>query len=109
MEKKVEDVLIEMGIYPNLLGFNYICRSAAYIMENSSVRTWNLYDMVAKDFGTTAGRVERGIRHAFSRADKDCEAYKHYMSVKETTNSARLFTLATRLRTDKGEKQWGEQ
>lgn len=34
MKKKVEDLLIELGIYPNLYGFAYICKAVEIISSN---------------------------------------------------------------------------
>lgn len=100
MKKKVEEVLIELGIYPNLSGFNYICKALDYIYKDSRVKTCAVYSLVANDFNTTSSRVERAIRTALSKADKDSEAYKKYMSVNDTTNSAALYTMAVRLKED---------
>lgn len=98
MENKIEDALIDMGIYPHLVGFNYICRAVSYIMENSSVKTCGLYEMVAKDCGITARRVESAIRKAFSNADEESEAYKKYIGIKRSCNSEMLYTFANRLK-----------
>lgn len=96
--KNVEDVLIDMGIYPNLSGFRYICKAVSLISENRSTKICDVYKAVAEEYHTSVSGAERGIIHAFSKADKDCETYKHYMSVKDTSNSAMLFTLAERLK-----------
>lgn len=100
MKKKIEEILIELGVYPNLSGFNYICKAIDYISKNSGARICAVYSLVADDFNTTSSRVERAIRHALSKADKDSDAYKKYMSVKDTTNSTVLYTMAVRLRED---------
>ena len=109
MAKKIEDVLIEIGIYPHLLGFNYICKAVSYLMENNSVKMCVLYEMIADECESTARRVEIAIRTALTKADQNCDTYKKYMSVKNTSNAAMLFTLATRLKIDKGEEQWEEK
>ena len=98
MENKVEDLLIKMGIYPNLSGFNYICKAVSYIIGESSARTRHIYKTVAKDFETTESRVERAIRHAFSKADEDSEAYKKYIGIKHTSNLEMLYTLANKIK-----------
>lgn len=100
MKKKVEEVLIDLGVYPNLSGFNYICKAIDYISKDSGARICTVYSLVANDFNTTSSRVERAIRHALSKADKDSDVYKKYMSVKDTTNSAVLYTMAVRLKED---------
>ena len=105
MEKRIEDVLIDIGIYPHLLGFNYICKAVSYLMENNAVKMCVLYEMIADECESTAYRVERAIRTALSKADQNCETYKKYMSVNNKSNAAMLFTLATRLKIDKEEEQ----
>lgn len=101
MKKKVEDLLIELGIYPNLYGFAYICKAVEIIsLSTERMKIMWIYSEVAKEFNSNAARVERGIRHAFSRIDKDSDAWKKYLGIKETTNSAVLYTLATKLKED---------
>lgn len=102
MKKKVEEVLIELGIYPNLLGFDYICK-AVEILSTSNRRVKivdGLYVDIAKEFDSTASRVERGIRHAISKMNKDSESYRKYVGIKYPTNSVVLHTLAVRLKED---------
>ncbi len=103
MGKKIEDTLFELGIAPNLLGFDYICR-AVEIIQNSKGRMKNvggLYADVAKEFNTTNKKVERAIRHAFSKIDKESEAFNKYLGISSMTNSALLYALTYRLREDK--------
>lgn len=99
MKKKVEEVLIELGIYPNLLGFDYICRAIEYIQADRKAKICDIYGLIAGDYDTTPQRVERAIRHALSnKADKNSEAYKRYIGIKETTNATVLYTMAIKLR-----------
>lgn len=102
MRRKTEDVLIELGITPNLSGFNYICKAVEIINASKErIRIVDgLYADIAKEFNTTKIRVERAIRHAISKMDKESEAYKKYLGIKEHTNSAVLYTLAMRLKED---------
>lgn len=101
MKRKVERTLIDMGIYPNLLGFDYICRAIEYIQADRRAKICDVYGLIAGDYDTTPQRVERAIRHALSnKADKNSEAYKKYAGIKDTTNSAVLYTMAVRLRED---------
>lgn len=100
MKKKVEDLLIELGIYPNLYGFAYICKAIEIISSSKErMKIMWIYSEVAKEFNSNTARVERGIRHAFSRIDKDSEAWKR-LGINETTNSAVLYTLAVKLKQD---------
>lgn len=98
MRIKTEDLLIELGITPNLKGFDYICKAINYISADRAIKMCSVYELVAKDCETTSSRVERAIRHALSKADKESEAYKKYIGIKDTTNSAVLYTLALKLR-----------
>lgn len=71
MRKKIKNALFELGITPDLVGFNQIC-SAVEIISNIKIKkkaVCKVYEDVAKELGTTASGVERGIRHAFSKID----------------------------------------
>lgn len=102
MRKKVEEILIKMGVYPNLLGFGYICKAIELI--NSSKERMKIVDRIyvdiAEEFNSSKSRVERNIRHAISKMDKNSEAYKQYIGIEDVSNSAVLYTLAINLRED---------
>lgn len=100
MRRKTENVLLELGITPNLKGFDYICKAVNYISADRTIKMGTVYEFIAEDFGTTYSRVERTIRHAISKMDKDSEAWKKYMGIKNTTNSAVLYALAMKLQED---------
>lgn len=102
MKNKIEDVLMELGITPNLSGFNYICRSVEMIMISKQRLKIvdGLYADVATEFGTKKSRVDRAIRHAFSKIDVESEAFVKYLNTNKMTSSALLYTLAYRLRED---------
>lgn len=74
---KIESTLLDIGIPPNQCGFGYIVDALERITEDKSYmyNTCALYARVAQDTGSTASRVERGIRHsiesAFNRIDPD--------------------------------------
>lgn len=101
MRKKIENALIELGITPDLSGFGYIVEFVFIISSAvSKIPTIVVYEMVAERKATTATRVERAIRHAFSKMDKSCGAYKKYIGIDKSTNSAFLYTLAYKLKED---------
>lgn len=64
---KVADVLKKMGVPQHLHGWDYISYAIELIQEDREmmycVTKW-LYPAIAKKYGTTATRVERGIRNA---------------------------------------------
>ncbi len=102
MRKKIENALFELGITPELKGFDYIC-SAVEIIQSTEERMKivdGLYVDVAKEFKATNTKVERAIRSAFTRLDKESEAFNKYLGISNMTNSALLYTLAYRLRED---------
>lgn len=71
---KDEVFLLEAGVSPTLRGFRYIPAAVKYIRENpeaiKSRMTKEVYPEVAKQFNTSASKVERGIRHAIESAMK---------------------------------------
>ncbi len=102
MRKKIENALFELGITPNIKGFDYICR-AVEIISNSKEKIKivdGLYADIAKEYETTGSRVERTIRTAFSKMDIESGAFIKYLNTDKLTNSALLYTLAYRLRED---------
>ena len=52
-----------VGIPTHIKGYNYIA-TAVTMYKQDMPMTKELYPMVAKQYGTTASRVERAIRHA---------------------------------------------
>lgn len=102
MSIKTENALLELGIAPNLKGFDYICE-AVEILSKSKDRMKivdGLYVDIASKFSANKTQVERNIRHAISKMDKDSEAWNKYLGIKDTTNSAVLYTLAMKLQED---------
>lgn len=81
-------------------GFDYICKAINYILSDRTVNVCNIYDFVASDYGTKPQSVERAIRHAISKMDKDSEAWEKYLGIKDTKNSAVLYTMAIKLQED---------
>lgn len=72
-EKLVGKYLNNLGIPRHLNGYNYLKYSVARCLshpEELESVTKLLYPAVAKEFQTTSGRVEHGIRHAIQ---KTCE------------------------------------
>lgn len=68
--KEIRRMLSNMGMMPNLSGFEY-CADAISICadDDSMIRqlTKKVYQMVADKFQATDGSVERCIRHAIQR------------------------------------------
>ncbi len=79
MRKKIENALFELVITPDLRGFDYICRGVEIIASSKEKvdMVKGLYIDIAKEFNTTQAGVERAIRHAFAKVDKESEAFAH--------------------------------
>ena len=64
---QIAKVIKELGVTPSLKGYHYL-KSAVKKMINDSTYmdgiTKRLYPEIAKQFNTTASRVERAMRHA---------------------------------------------
>lgn len=63
----IEGTLNELGVPHHLIGRDYIACAIRLIISNDDYLnklTYSLYPDVASSFGSTASRVERGIRHA---------------------------------------------
>lgn len=97
MDKKIKNALLELGITPNLKGFNCIVEAVGYIMKNNDVKTTDVYEYVAKNLGYEISNVERAIRHCISKADKTSETWGKYIGCKKVTNSTFLYILALKL------------
>lgn len=66
-EKKLDDLLLDLGYSDNLAGTSYI-RAAVSIYEFGRGITKDVYPTVAQQFKTSPTRVERAIRHSTERA-----------------------------------------
>lgn len=67
----IHDILLSIGIPPNLLGYMYLVEAMQMILLNPlylhSV-TKGLYIDIARKYSSTPQRVERAIRHAINTA-----------------------------------------
>lgn len=67
MKEATSRVLRKCGIPADILGWAYAGRAIEMVMDNWDLinqLTKKLYPSIAKEFNTTASRVERAIRHA---------------------------------------------
>ena len=63
----IKEFLIETGNFPNLNGFDMLVRAVEIVKKKGKIKvSKELYPMLAKEFNTTATRVERAIRHIVS-------------------------------------------
>ena len=92
LELTVTEILHQIGVPAHIKGYYYLRSSIKMVVEDQSILsaiTKRLYPDVAKEFGTTASRVERAIRHAIEVAwDRgNVEVLEQYFGY--TINSSR--------------------
>lgn len=101
-DEYIEEMLFKIGITPNLKGFNYIKEAVKLIDKNPNQYctgiTKKLYPDVAKLNNVTSSAVERGIRHAITRAiNLDYGEIEKYLKISpyknKITNSEFLYSL----------------
>ena len=109
LESQVTRVIHQIGVPAHIKGYQYLRTAILMVMSDSDVInsvTKILYPAVAKQYATTASRVERAIRHAievaWDRGDIDTlNSYFGYtiqMSRGKPTNSEFIAMIADNLR-----------
>lgn len=112
LETQVTAIIHEIGVPAHIKGYQFLRSSILIAVENMEVInavTKVLYPAVAKEYGTTASRVERAIRHAIEVAwDRgDIEVLQKYFgytvstSKGKPTNSEFIAMIADRLQLQK--------
>ena len=67
----IHDILLSIGVPPNLLGYMYLVEAMQMISLNPLYLhnvTKGLYIDISRKYGSTPQRVERAIRHAINTA-----------------------------------------
>lgn len=109
LEVRVTEILRQIGVPAHIKGYRYLrvaIMTAVNDMETLDAMTKELYPSIAKQFNTTASRVERAVRHAIEVAwDRgDIETLQSFFGytvsgVKgKPTNSEFISMIADRLR-----------
>ena len=102
MKRKIEEVLIKIGVPCANLGFEYITESIL-ILEEKEIKFTDLYAEVAKRYNTTSQRVERNIRTCLSKVRKNFDDYDlvdYYIGFKNCENSNSLCLLRYRINSE---------
>ncbi len=71
MDERLSNIFIRAGIPPHIKGYQFLRDAVKLAVNNPDIInciTKKLYPAVAKDFDTTASKVERAIRHAIEVA-----------------------------------------
>ena len=67
LDKKISNIFVTIGIPPHIKGYQYLRAAIKLCIADTEIIssiTKRLYPDVAKQFDTTASKVERAIRHA---------------------------------------------
>lgn len=102
MKQKAINALLSMGMPASIKGFGYIVDTMVLFESNKEYyhgKTMNVYEKIAKQNNSTASRVERAIRHAFSiiLTKGNSQEVSKYFTDSNTTNSNLLHVLYLRL------------
>ena len=97
LETVISKLLNKMGITASIKGYHFIRKGVMMVIENKDAilsMTKGLYPDIAKEYNTTAGKVERAMRHAIETAWKRTgkEVYSElagYSPIEKPTNSQR--------------------
>lgn len=92
MRKDINSVLLKLGISPSLNGFDYIATAIEILANTKMPMCKGIYEYVAKVYNTAPSRVERSIRHAITKIDKDI--YEKEYGGRHFRNSDVIYTLA---------------
>lgn len=67
LKDKVGDLLISWGVTPSLKGFYYILDAVDIFANNPEIKAMDMLEVIAIRHNTESKRVERSLRHAFSK------------------------------------------
>lgn len=70
MRDKIETMLMEFGITPNMTAFDYMTDATEYILKNGRVKLFYLYSVIAKKNYMSTSSVARSIRYVRERTAK---------------------------------------
>ena len=107
-EEVVAEMLLKVGITPNLSGYHYII-DCTYVIVKKHCRISGMindvYAVVAKDYQTTSNRVQRSITHALDTVSyrnkvdliNNCFDIDLFSRYDRPTNNQFLMILADRI------------
>lgn len=93
MRELVENMLLEVGIFPNLVGFVYIPEAITMLIKEPRIKIVAMYEIIAKRHHVSMSRVERGIRYAVQKCNHD----KFVDMGKDISNSEFLYYIALQI------------
>ncbi|WP_027340038.1 sporulation transcription factor Spo0A [Halonatronum saccharophilum] len=109
IEERITEIIHQIGIPAHIKGYLYLRKAIAMVIKKVELLgavTKELYPLVAKEFNTTASRVERAIRHAIevtwergnTKAINNIFGHSVTTSSGKPTNSQFIAKVADKLR-----------
>ncbi len=92
-KRKLEDLLDNLQIKANLLGYKYWITAVEIYLKDNAIRITELYKQVAEKHNTTASRTERALRHAHESKE---EIVQDYFNVNYSIDNSAFLALLTR-------------
>lgn len=74
--KIIKEFVLNMGITPELKGYEYIIESVEKLITAPNTKLIKLYTDIAKSHNVTASSVERAIKHAINTVFKEYDGIK---------------------------------
>lgn len=109
MEKKIEDVLVEIGVPAGISGFDFIKEAVLILDRDKKIIKWTeAYAEIGNKYGKTASQVERSIRHALGvarSAKGDFDEVNRYIGFVNTNNSSSISLLYRTIKREMEEEQ----
>lgn len=96
MRRKIENILLKMGIPVSVKGFNYIVDAVLIAYNNPNAKVTDIYKMIGENYNATSLSVERAIRHSFdiARKNRDENGTNEYINSMYLTNKESIWRLA---------------
>lgn len=105
MKKRIKQILFDLGIPASLRGFDYLADGIEYAIETKRPKMGMLYLYVANKHNTRDVKVERSIRHAITRIDRESEAFKKYVG-NVHRNSEIIYNIAYKITEEIEDEQY---
>lgn len=91
----IREFLVKTGCLPNLAGFDYLIRAVEIMKEKKRISiTKELYPLVAKEFNSSASKVERAMRSIVANKIS-IKQYKMIGLEKRPSNSELIYYFAS--------------
>ena len=92
-ERKLENILDELGIPLNQLGYKYWITATKLKLEAPNIQMGQVYKIVAKRHESTPTGIERALRHSFENKK---DFIRKYFGVNCRINNSMLLALLVR-------------